>query len=65
TRDENGGGGKGDIPPDKWFETKDNKYLEMHLIPKNKELWKLENYGRFIDERKKLLSENMLKLING
>jgi len=65
TRDENGGGGKGDIPPDKWFETKDNKYLEMHLIPKNKELWKLENYERFIDERKKLLSENMLKLING
>ena len=65
TREENGPGGKGDTPPERWFEDKDDKYLEIHLIPKDKELWKLDNYEKFIEERKKLLVTNMLPLING
>ena len=64
TREENGPGGKGDTPPERWFEDKDDKYLEMHLIPKDKELWKLDNYEKFIEERKKLLVTKMLPLIN-
>jgi hypothetical protein len=55
TAKENGPGGKSDTPPDVWFENKDKYYLEMHLIPNNKELWKLENYEKFIEERKKLI----------
>ncbi|MDP3014276.1 MAG: DUF262 domain-containing protein, partial [Candidatus Subteraquimicrobiales bacterium] len=55
TQQENGSGGKTDIPPITWFEGKTDDYLQMHLIPKNKELWKIENYEQFIEERKKLI----------
>ena len=57
TAEENGAGGKTDIAPDKWFGEKDEAYLEMHLIPKDKKLWLLENYDEFIEERKKLILE--------
>ena len=65
TRDENGMGGKGETTPEIWFKDKDDKYLNMHLIPRNKDLWKIDNYEKFIEERKKLLIENFSKLING
>ena len=55
TAEENGAGGKWDTPPDKWFQDKDKTYLEMHLIPKDSSLWKLENFDKFIEERKKLI----------
>lgn len=55
TKLENGSGGKTDIPPDVWFSDKDDSYLDLHLIPKNKDLWKLENFDKFIEERKKLI----------
>jgi len=55
TQQENGAGGKWDIPPDVWFSGKPNDYLEMHLIPKNPSLWKLDRYEDFISERKKLI----------
>jgi len=48
TADENGAGGKGDTLPDDWFEDKDREYLNMHLIPKDRELWKIDNYEKFI-----------------
>lgn len=64
TAKENGAGGKGDTPPDKWFKDKDEKYLDMHLIPKKKHLWKMENYEQFVSERDKLLLENFKKVIN-
>ena len=48
---ENGGGGKTDIIPEKWFENKTEEYLDLHLIPKNKSLWKLENFEQFIEAR--------------
>jgi hypothetical protein len=57
TAAENGAGGKSDTPPDKWFvgdRAKDD-YLDMHLIPKDKALWKLERFDDFIEERKKLI----------
>ena len=55
TAEENGFSGKRDIPPNKWFADKDDAYLEMHLIPKNPDLWELENYEAFIEERKRLI----------
>lgn len=63
TAEENGAGNKTDTPPEEWFQDKDDSYLDMHLIPKDKELWKLENYEKFIDARKDLILskfENML-----
>ncbi len=55
TAEENGAGGKWDISPEIWFADKPESYLDLHLIPKNKDLWKLENFDDFIDERKKLI----------
>jgi hypothetical protein len=55
TAEENGFSGKRDIPPNEWFTGRDDAYLEMHLIPKNPDLWELENYEAFIEERKRLI----------
>lgn len=55
TRDENGAGGKWDTSAEDWFSDKEDAYLDLHLIPKNPELWKLENYELFLEERKKLI----------
>ncbi|HUM78185.1 MAG TPA: DUF262 domain-containing protein [Methanoculleus sp.] len=55
TAEENGFSGKRDIPPNEWFRDKDDAYLDMHLIPKNPELWELDNYEAFIEERKRLI----------
>lgn len=56
TRLENGSGGKSDETAEEWF-TKhgDDEYLEKHLIPKDKNIWKVENFEAFIEERKKLI----------
>ena len=55
TREENGAGGKSDIEPIDWFRSKDELYLKRHLIPNNPELWKVENFDKFIKERQKLI----------
>jgi len=60
---ENGAGGKGGTPPDVWFADKDEAYLDMHLIPKNPELWKLENFEQFVEERKRLIARKFSYLI--
>jgi len=41
--------------PDTWFAGKSSDYLDAHLIPKDPTLWKVENFERFIAERKQLL----------
>jgi Protein of unknown function (DUF1524) len=63
SREENGAGGKGDAPPDKWFADKSHSYLEMHLIPKNRDLWKIERFEDFVEERKKLLLSKFAHLL--
>jgi len=55
TAKENGSGGKTDTLPEDWFKDKPEEYLNLHLIPKDRELWKLENFERFIEERKELI----------
>jgi hypothetical protein len=52
---ENGAGGKSDIPPEQWFADKSEAYLDMHLIPKDPALWKLEKFEEFIAARKMLI----------
>lgn len=63
TQEENGAGGKGDTLPQEWFNEKDEKYFDLHLIPKDPELWKLENYDQFIEERKKLIAKKFEYLV--
>ncbi len=57
TADENGFQGKCDQIPEQWFSDKTDEYLRLHLIPENKELWKIQNYQQFIEARKKLIVE--------
>ncbi len=52
-----------DSPPVNWFEDKGDDYLDLHLIPKDRTLWRLDNYERFIEERKKLILEKFNYLI--
>ncbi|BDA72469.1 DUF262 [Calothrix sp. PCC 7716] len=63
TAEENGAGGKKDILPEDWFNDKNDNYLDIHLIPKDKELWKLDNYEQFIEARKKLILEKFSFMI--
>ena len=65
TAEENGAGGKWDKPPHEWFSDKPDKYLEMHLIPKNPDLWRLERFEDFVAERKKLIRAKFVDLLVG
>jgi len=59
TAEENGFQNKCDIPPDQWFAQKVKEcgedYLKLHLIPSDPQLWQLENFDKFIEERKKMI----------
>ncbi|MCP9752339.1 DUF262 domain-containing protein [Ferruginibacter sp. HRS2-29] len=63
TAQENGASGKTDILPEVWFSDKSNTYLDLHLIPKNKELWKVENFELFVEERKKLIEQKFASIL--
>ncbi len=64
TRQENGSSEKSDVPPHEWFANKKQEYLDLHLIPNNPELWQLENYEKFIEEREKLILAKFDYLLN-
>lgn len=53
---------KKDKLPEEWLNDKDDEYFEVHLIPKNKELWKIENYEKFIEERGRLIVDKFRKM---
>lgn len=55
TAEENGAGGKSDTAPVDWFADKPEEYFTMHLIPKDPDLWVLDNFEAFIEARKKLI----------
>jgi len=62
-REENGAGGKSDILPEFWFADKDQAYLNMHLIPLDPSLWRLDRFEDFIKARKELIRERFQPLI--
>lgn len=63
TREENGAGGKADKMPDEWFSDKDADYLEMHLIPVDTTLWRMDRFEDFISERKELIRRRFDSLL--
>jgi hypothetical protein len=65
TREENGAGGKGDTPPQDWFKDKDDAYLDLHLIPKDRSLWVMDRYPEFIQARKELIAQRFNWLLIG
>lgn len=60
---QNGAADKSDSPPEEWFQGKSKEFLELHCIPANRKLWKLENYPQFVMARKRLLSEKFAHLL--
>jgi hypothetical protein len=64
TAAENGAGGKGDTPPEVWFSQKPEDYLDMHLIPKDPSLWKLNSFEDFIRARKDLIRDKFAPLLS-
>jgi hypothetical protein len=70
TAEENGFGGKCDTPPDKWFdksrfrdEEAQARYLKLHLIPPDPELWKLENFDSFVKARQALIADKFSRML--
>ena len=57
TKEENGAGGKSDTPPAEWFAGKSSEYLELHLIPKDPNLWEMNRYDEFIEARQALIRD--------
>lgn len=55
TARENGAGAKWDMPADEWLADKDDDYLDLHLIPKDRDLWKLDRFEDFVEARKQLI----------
>lgn len=70
TADENGFSGKCATPPAQWFDrsrfasdAEHKRYLQMHLIPDDPELWKLERYDDFIAARKELIQQKFAYML--
>jgi len=64
TQEENGAGGKSDKLPEDWFSGKPESYLDMHLIPRDKDLWKIDRFEDFIEERKRLIKAKFSYLLS-
>lgn len=63
TAEENGAGGKSDIPPTEWFSDKSQSYLDMHLIPNDPLLWQLERFEEFLEAREQLITDKFSYMI--
>ena len=63
TATENGASDKTDIVPEIFFSDKSVDYLNLHLIPHDKTLWKIENFDKFIEERNLLILKKFDYLI--
>lgn len=63
SRKENGAGGKSNILPVEWFADKDADYLKRHLIPTDSELWEMDQFEDFLEERKRLIANRFKWLL--
>ena len=50
---------KSDMQPDIYLKKVDKKALDLQSIPYNPDLWTMDNFELFLDERRKLLAENL------
>jgi len=54
----------GDVAPWQYFQAESTKELRRaHFIPEDPELWRPENYGKFLEARRRLLSKAMNSLL--
>jgi len=55
TQAENGSGAKTNQPPESWFANKDDDYLDLHIIPRDRSLLIMDRFEEFVEARKLLL----------
>jgi len=54
----------GNVSPWQYLENETTKQMrKAHFIPEDRELWKPENFGKFLDRRRKLLAKAMNSLM--
>ncbi len=49
--------------PKNGLRIKSDEYLEKHLIPKDRELWRLDNFEEFVETRNQMILEKFDYLI--
>jgi hypothetical protein len=49
-------------PFEEWIHTRDKSFMKRHLIPNDAELWKFENFDKFIRAREALIKDRLRKL---
>jgi len=55
----------GDVAPWQYLRLETTKEIRrMHFVPENESLWKPENFGKFLDERRKMMAKAMNSLLN-
>jgi hypothetical protein len=47
---------------DKWIRSRDESFLERHLIPRDESLWSVENFEQFVAARERLIREKLVFL---
>jgi uncharacterized protein with ParB-like and HNH nuclease domain len=47
---------------EKWIATRHDSFVERHLIPGDRKLWKLENFEKFVETREALIRERLESL---
>ena len=62
TESENESKGSRDL--DDWLSTRDDAFLDRHLIPRDRNLWKIEAFGDFIKSRRELLQAKLAEVLN-
>ena len=51
------------MPPEVWFAGKPKEYLDMHAIPPDAALWRIERFDDFIIARKEIIRKKFASLI--
>jgi len=53
---------KTNMPFEEWITTRDTNFKRRHLIPDNPDLYKFENFDKFVIEREKLIKHRLEQL---
>jgi hypothetical protein len=53
---------KSNIPFVQWIQTRDDEFLNRHLIPKNSALWDITELPKFVEAREELIRQRLRRL---
>jgi uncharacterized protein with ParB-like and HNH nuclease domain len=53
---------KNDMPFDQWIQTRNNDFLDRHLIPHATHLWDVQSLPEFVREREKLIAGHLQRI---